>query len=411
MWSSADDPRYLSVICAVGPLRGSKLRVSTDTDEVRATFRSAGFVHLSPTTRLFGTANTRGAYAISLVLPNLTFGGVHGVLKQYLLVLAKDTQWLHGDLEILEIANSQISVAISHATILQDLKNQNKELEKARKVAELGLQAREEFLAVVSHEMRTPLHAVMALTSVLIQSRSLCVEDAEMVSTISTSAGLLSVLIDDVLDMSRINRGDFQLRIAPFDLRSLVKEASRMVEPLAKEAGQRLIVEAADLPEWVLGDGKRTMQMCLNLLNNAVKFTKSEIVFKVWETSQRDPLEHQIRVDVMDDGAGIERSHIDSLCERFHQLDTGRKAGGWGSVSPSAGILHASWGVLSGWTAPGSDRARPHLSASAFGAFRGTISSRSSVGLLPCSRSRACPFWSWMTTASTASLLVRCSER
>jgi signal transduction histidine kinase len=145
----------------------------------------------------------------------------------------------------------------------------------------MGIKARKEFLAVVSHEMRTPLHAVIAIFSVLQQSKTLALDDREMITTIATSAGLLSVLIDDVLDISRINRGVFQLRMAPFNLGNLVMEASRMIEPMVEQSGYIFVVEAKTLPKFVNGDAKRTMQMCLNLLNNAVKFTQSTILFCV----------------------------------------------------------------------------------------------------------------------------------
>jgi ethylene receptor len=189
---------------------------------------------------------------------------------------------------------------------------------------------REEFLAVVSHEMRTLLHAMLAIASVLSQSPSLVPDDLEMVTTISTSAGVLSVLIDDVLDISRINRGNFQLRMAPFNLPSLVTEAARKVGPMARKSALTLMVEASNLPEWLLGDGKRCMQICLNLSNNALKFMKHSIIFRVWETKKKRTMEHSIWINVIDDGVGVKKNELGSLCDRFHQLDTGRKAGGMG---------------------------------------------------------------------------------
>jgi ethylene receptor len=330
VWASADDPEKLEIVCAVGLKRGCREEISISSEEVRETLRSKQPVHLKAETGLLGRRTFGASHPLALVLPSLTFGGVTGVTKQYVLVLAKDANWTELDMEVLDITNSQISVAISHAAILSNLKAQNEELEGARKAAEAGLRAREEFLAIVSHEMRTPLHAVLAIASVLQQSPSLCLEDLEMVTTISTSAGLLSVLIDDVLDMSRINRGDFQLRIAHFDLASLVKQASKMIDPMAREAGLMLVTEAPNLPEWVVGDGKRTMQMFLNLLTNAVKFTKTRVIFRVWEAQSEDHPDHQIRVDVIDDGIGIEKREIGSLCDRFRQLESGRKAGGMG---------------------------------------------------------------------------------
>jgi ethylene receptor len=333
VWSTTTkNPHVLHVVCAVGTLKGSREVIPIDLEEIQTTIASTSPVPLDPRTCLLGTALTHGAYAVSLVLPHLTFTGeVQPPQRQFILALAKDDSWSDVDWEILEIANSQISVAISHAYILQDLQAQNRELKDARAAAELGIKAREDFLAVVSHEMRTPLHAVLAISSVLQQSKTLVGEDLEMVDTIYTSSGLLAVLIDDVLDASRINRGDFRLREGPFDLINLVKEASRMIEPMARESGYTFVVDTAHLPQFARGDSKRIMQMWLNLLNNALKFTRSSLVFKVWEEDKpKNDAYHTIRVDVIDDGIGIEAASIGTLCERFQQLDSGRKAGGMG---------------------------------------------------------------------------------
>jgi signal transduction histidine kinase/ActR/RegA family two-component response regulator len=332
VWSTGLRPNILEVVCAVGSLQDSRAAIPFDLDEVQTTISSQSPVPLDPRTSLLGSGHRHGAYAVSLVLPQLTFQGEQQRPPQnFILALAKDSNWVESDWEVLEIATSQISVAISHSNILRDLQAQNRELHEARAAAEMGIKAREEFLAVVSHEMRTPLHAVWAISSVLQHSKALVGEDQEMVNTISTSAGLLSVLIDDVLDVSRINRGDFQLRTGPFDLTNLVREAARMIEPMTKESGYKFVVEIDKLPHYVHGDSKRTMQMCLNLLNNAVKFTNSTILFRVWEEDHRsDRAYHQIRVDVTDDGVGIEAAAIGNLFERFHQLESGRKAGGMG---------------------------------------------------------------------------------
>ena len=332
VWSTAERPNVIRVVAAVGSLKDYDAEVSMDDEEVQRTLSISGPVLLDPSTCLLGNSMRHGAYAMSLVLPQLTFyGQKQHSARRFILALTKDSSWSESDWEILEIANSQISVAISHACLLQNLQDQNRELQEARSAAEMGIKAREEFLAVVSHEMRTPLHAVIAISSVLQQSKTLALDDREMITTIATSAGLLSVLIDDILDMSRINRGDFQLRLAPFNLVDLIMEASRMIEPMVKESGYKFGVEAKSLPKFVNGDAKRTMQMCLNLLNNAVKFTQSTILFRVWEEhDDANSMHHQIRIDVIDDGIGIEESAIKSLGEKFYQLESGRKTGGMG---------------------------------------------------------------------------------
>lgn len=330
VWCTGEASDVIRVVMAVGSLKDSTAVVPIASEEVQRTLTVQGPVPLDPDTSLLGGGSSQGAYAMSLVLPQLTFYDQKQPTRRFILALAKDSSWSDTDWDVLEIANSQISVAISHACILQDLKDQNRELQEARSAAEMGIKAREEFLAVVSHEMRTPLHAVIAISSVLQQSRTLAADDREMITTISTSAGLLSVLIDDVLDMSRINRGDFQLRIAPFNLANLIKEASRMIEPMVKESGYTFVVEADKLPQYVNGDAKRTMQMCLNLLNNAIKFTQHTILFRAREEPDDEETHHSIKIDVIDDGIGIEESAIKSLGEKFYQLESGRKTGGMG---------------------------------------------------------------------------------
>jgi ethylene receptor len=126
VWASADDPRNLRIICAIGASARADLTIPFNSPEVRKVFSSLAPVPLQPSTALLGTGHRHEQHAISLVLPQLTFGEVSpGPTKQYVLILAKDNLWTDLDMEVLEIANSQISVAISHAYLLSDLKSQN----------------------------------------------------------------------------------------------------------------------------------------------------------------------------------------------------------------------------------------------------------------------------------------------
>jgi ethylene receptor len=124
----------------------------------------------------------------------------------------------------------QVAVALSHAAILEEsmrardqLMEQNVALDMARREAETAIHARNDFLAVMNHEMRTPMHAIIALSS-LMQETDLTAEQRLMVETILKSSNLLATLVNDVLDLSRLEDGSFQLEISTFNLHSLFRE-------------------------------------------------------------------------------------------------------------------------------------------------------------------------------------------
>jgi ethylene receptor len=126
VWSTGPHPDAMHVVSAVGSLKGSRMVIPVELDEVQITISSQGPVPLDPRTCLLGSGHRHGAYAVSLVLPQLTFQGEMQQLPQkYILALAKDSSWRDYDWEVLEIATSQISVAISHAHILRDLAENN----------------------------------------------------------------------------------------------------------------------------------------------------------------------------------------------------------------------------------------------------------------------------------------------
>lgn len=126
--------------------------------------------------------------------------------------------------------SNQVAVALSHAAILEEsmrardlLMEQNVALDLARREAETAIRARNDFLAVMNHEMRTPMHAIIALSS-LLQETELTPEQRLMVETILKSSNLLATLINDVLDLSRLEDGSLQLDIGTFNLHAVFKE-------------------------------------------------------------------------------------------------------------------------------------------------------------------------------------------
>ncbi|XP_050380848.1 ethylene receptor [Argentina anserina] len=272
------------------------------------------------------------------------------------LMLPSDSarQWHVHELELVEVVADQVAVALSHAAILEEsrrardlLMEQNIALDLARREAETAIRARNDFLAVMNHEMRTPMHAIIALSS-LLQETELTPEQRLMVETILKSSNLLATLINDVLDLSRLEDGSLQLDIATFNLHSVFIGVHNLVKPVASVKKLSVTLNlAADLPVYAIGDEKRLMQIILNVVGNAVKFSKEGSIlitaFVAKSESLRDfraadffPVQSDnhfyLRVQVKDSGSGISSQDLPKLFTIFahNQSLATRNSGGSG---------------------------------------------------------------------------------
>ncbi|KAL8094521.1 hypothetical protein AgCh_036159 [Apium graveolens] len=190
-------------------------------------------------------------------------------------------RWHRHELELVEVAADQLAVALSHAEILEDsmrasnqLMEQNLALESARQEAEMGIQARTEFTTVMYNEMMTPMHAVIILSS-LLQETELTPDQRLLMETIQKNCNLLSILIDDVLDLSRLNDGSLELDTHVFSVHDMFVECMNLINSIAsaKKLSMNLNLEK-DLPVNAIGDSKCLMHVLLHIVGNAVKFTK-----------------------------------------------------------------------------------------------------------------------------------------
>lgn len=229
------------------------------------------------------------------------------------------------------------------------LVEQNKSLQHARQEAETAIRARNDFLAVMNHEMRTPMHAIIALSS-LLQEAKLTADQRSMVDTVVKSSSLLSTLINDVLDFSRLEDGSLSLEMRPFELPTVLREAENLAKPMAKGKGLEFFFDInMDVPQSVVGDEKRLLQIILNIIGNAVKFTRQGFVsvsvsLEKYDASiRRDPRSPSwrpipcegyayIRIVVKDTGLGVRENDIPRLFNKFVQADstTTRQYGGTG---------------------------------------------------------------------------------
>ncbi len=203
---------------------------------------------------------------------------------------------------------------------LQEL---NRDLEVAKARAEEADHLKSAFLATMSHELRTPLNSIIGFTGILLQQLPgpLNDEQVKQLELVRGSGRHLLALINDVLDLSKIEAGEFELQQEEFDLAEALQRAVAMVRPQAAEKG--LEIEARTEPGLgrARSDRRRVEQILLNLLNNAVKFTEAGRVSVTAEPVDRPATACRFRI--ADTGIGIRPEDLDKLFQPFRQLDTG----------------------------------------------------------------------------------------
>ncbi|MET0054701.1 MAG: ATP-binding protein, partial [Candidatus Thiodiazotropha sp. 6PLUC10] len=209
------------------------------------------------------------------------------------------------------------------------VEQRTEELRLARDEAESANTAKSTFLANMSHELRTPLNAILGFSHMMQRDKNLSKDQHETLNIINNSGEHLLKLINDVLEIAKIEAGKLQLDIATFDLHILVREVSDMMGLRAQQKGLQLALDqSSDFPRYIKGDEARLRQILVNLVSNAVKFTDDGGV--TIRLGIKDNNHRHLIIEVKDTGPGISKADQEKLFEPFEQLHEGKMQIGTG---------------------------------------------------------------------------------
>lgn len=234
---------------------------------------------------------------------------------------------------LVESLASQAAVAVSNTSLINELKTAHQTLIGARDRAEDASRAKSNFLANMSHELRTPMNAIIGYSEMLI-------EDAEEeglddfqsdLDKIRSSGKHLLGLINEILDLSKIEAGKMEIFLESFDINKLVKEVEATIHPLAEKKSNKLVIDCPENFGFMEADETRVRQMLHNLLSNACKFTENGTVTLKVSRETREGMDW-ITYDIIDTGMGIPKDSLKNLFLEFSQVDNSstRKFGGTG---------------------------------------------------------------------------------
>src|SRR5437588_6101874 len=229
------------------------------------------------------------------------------------------------DTFLLSTAAIQAAMAIQNTLLFAEVKDKNAALERVNHL-------KSQFLATVTHELRTPLHSIISYGALILEGfveGELTAEQEEHIQFIVRRAEDLSSLVDDMLDLSKIEADRLEVKVEPLALKTNLTEVINQLKPIASNKGLQLTLEMDDELPMVLADSQRIRQVVINLVSNALKFTeKGGVTIQCALLDRYDML----RISVNDTGIGISPAALDYIFEAFRQADgsTTRRFGGTG---------------------------------------------------------------------------------
>jgi len=236
--------------------------------------------------------------------------------------------------DISERRQAELAVRELNESLERKVLERTRDLDAAKERAEAADRVKSAFLATMSHELRTPLNSILGFTGIVLKGMAgpLNPEQQKQLGMVQNSARHLLDLINDVLDLSRIEAGQLEIRCLPFDLRSSIARVSGSISPQVAKKGLSLRVVEPDSATPMLSDQRRVEQVLLNLLNNAIKFTdRGEVTltvellddFRPIGATQASAPVRAASLRVSDTGIGMRQEDLSSLFQPFKQIDSG----------------------------------------------------------------------------------------
>jgi signal transduction histidine kinase len=273
--------------------------------------------HQGKWTRMALEAGYRSAIAVPLLLHDQAIGA-------FMLYTDTPRQISSRDTFLLSTVTAQTAVAIQNALLFAEVKEKNAALERASHL-------KSQFLANVTHELRTPLHSIISYGDFMLEGYDgkLLPEQEEHVQLIVNRAEDLSHLVDDMLDLSKIEADRIEVKIEAIELQPCLMEVVDQIKPMANKKGLYLNLEIDDRMPLIKADSHRLRQVALNLVSNALKFTERGGITIRCQLVHDDEM---VRISVSDTGIGISPSALTYIFEAFRQEDgsTTRRFGGTG---------------------------------------------------------------------------------
>ena len=243
-------------------------------------------------------------------------------------------QWQESQVRIVTQISNQLGVAVQQAELFAQMQQQAEELKQAKEAADAASQAKSEFLANMSHELRTPLNAILGFTQLMQGDRTVLPDHQRYIEIINQSGGHLLELINDVLEVSKIEAGRVSFNPTEFDLYQLLHSLSNMLQLNAQSKGLQLSLHYdMAVPQFIKTDENKLRQILINLLGNAIKFTQDgSVMLRVSLKNAADNGQAAVQpyltlvLQVEDTGTGIAPDESQQLFQAFYQTQSGRKA-------------------------------------------------------------------------------------